>query len=201
METPLSFLLCPAPTHGSQPGGILQTPWQAAADKFKPVSQLLTGFAAGTQQRCSAQDERWMVLGLCSAPRSAGHSQHGEGGPVGQGRAWLRAGDHHQQQPSAGLASSCAGSNLAPTVKRLQGDSSPKEATLNTAVGHSPLVAPGWLGTGTGMCKVLQFSACHPWKENFLTSLCACTCSVKKLSLTAFTPLESGISVTTIQNL
>lgn len=54
MENPLSFLLCPAPTHGSEPGGILQIPRETDAGKFKPVSQLPAGFAAGTHQNGSA---------------------------------------------------------------------------------------------------------------------------------------------------
>ena len=54
MENPLSFLLCPAPTHGSEPGWILQIPWETDAGTFKSVSQLLAGFAAGTHQNCSA---------------------------------------------------------------------------------------------------------------------------------------------------
>lgn len=41
MEMPLSFLLCLAPTHGSEPGGILQIPGGTHADKFKSASQLL----------------------------------------------------------------------------------------------------------------------------------------------------------------
>lgn len=54
MENPLSSLLCPAPTHGSEPGEILQIPWETDAGKFKSVSQLLAAFAAETHQNCSA---------------------------------------------------------------------------------------------------------------------------------------------------